>query len=223
MTAFSGFPARARITPVPILFLSDLMPQIEDIAELKATLHFLRLLARKRGYPRFVSYRELAADRAAGEGLREGLEAAVRRGTLLHLPVESDGKREGLYFLNTEADKRAMARIESGELALGKMVSKAPARQDMPNIFELYEKNIGLLTPIIADELREAEELYPNSWIEDAFREAVENNKRSWRYIARILERWATEGKGGEPGRDSQERRYSQGYLKGKYAHIIKH
>lgn len=223
MTAFSGFPTRARITPVPILFLSDLMPQIEDIAELKATLHFLRLLARKRGYPRFVSFREMAADRAAGEGLREGIQAAVRRGTLLHLPVESDGQREDLYFLNTEADKRAMARIESGELALGKMVSKAPARQDRPNIFELYEKNIGLLTPIIADELREAEKLYPNSWIEDAFREAVENNKRSWRYIARILERWATEGKGGEPGRDSQERRYSQGYLKGKYAHIIKH
>ena len=32
-----------------------------------------------------------------------------------------------------------------------------------------------------ADELREAENLYPASWIEDAFREAVEQNKRSWR------------------------------------------
>ena len=59
---------------------------------------------------------------------------------------------------------------------------------------------------MIADELREAEELYPEDWIEDAFREAVGQNKRSWRYIARILERWEHEGRGhGQPGRHSKK------------------
>ncbi|MFH1486276.1 MAG: DnaD domain protein [Chloroflexota bacterium] len=225
MTAFSGFPAKARMTPVPTLFLSDLLPQIEDVAELKATLHFLRLLTAKRSYPRFVSHGELAADRAAGSEVKEGLEAAARRGTLLHLVVENNGATEDLYFLNTEADRRAIARIESGEIILGRIVSgpAVPAREARPNIFELYERNIGLLTPIIADELQEAERLYPEAWIEEAFREAVERNKRNWRYIARILERWATEGRNGEPGRDLKERQYSEGYLKGKYSHLIKH
>ncbi|MEX2431266.1 MAG: DnaD domain protein, partial [Dehalococcoidia bacterium] len=69
-------------------------------------------------------------------------------------------------------------------------------RPEKPNVFALYEANIGLLTPMIADQLRDAEEAYPEEWIESAFHEAVEQNKRSWRYIAAILERWATEGRG---------------------------
>ncbi|MFH1485126.1 MAG: DnaD domain protein, partial [Chloroflexota bacterium] len=119
----------------------------------------------------------------------------------------------------------AIARIESGEIILGRIVSgpAVPAREARPNIFELYERNIGLLTPIITDELREAERLYPRAWIEEAFREAVELNKRNWRYIARILERWATEGKRGESRRDTTDKQYSEGYLRGKYAHLIKH
>jgi DNA replication protein len=71
------------------------------------------------------------------------------------------------------------------------------------NIFTLYEQNIGMITPMIAEELKEAEKLYPPRWIEEAFKEAVTLNKRSWRYIARILERWASEGKdSGEHKRD---------------------
>ena len=63
------------------------------------------------------------------------------------------------------------------------------------NIFSLYENNIGLISSLIADELKEAEKLYPASWIEDAFKVAVEMNKRNWRYIHAILKRWAAEGK----------------------------
>ena len=65
-----------------------------------------------------------------------------------------------------------------------------------PNIFTLYEQNIGLLTPPNADELRPAEQIYPVGWIEEAFSEAVALNKRSWRYIHAILERWRTQGRG---------------------------
>ena len=64
-----------------------------------------------------------------------------------------------------------------------------------PNIFAQYEDNIGMLTPMVADELREAESHYPMSWIDEAFKEAVTQNKRSWRYVSRILERWDREGR----------------------------
>ena len=63
-------------------------------------------------------------------------------------------------------------------------------------MFELYEQNIGMMSPMIADALLEAEEMYPEEWIEDAIEEAVVQNKRSWRYISRILERWELEGRG---------------------------
>ena len=68
---------------------------------------------------------------------------------------------------------------------------------ERPTIFVLYEQNIGLLTPMIADELRDAEQHFPAEWIADAFREAVLHNKRSWKYVLAILERWRTEGRGG--------------------------
>jgi DNA replication protein len=90
------------------------------------------------------------------------------------------------------------------------------------NIFALYEQNIGIITPMIAEELKEAEKIYPRQWIEDAFKEAVALNKRSWRYIARILERWASEGKdSGEHKRDI-EKGSPDKYVKGKYGHLVK-
>lgn len=56
-----------------------------------------------------------------------------------------------------------------------------------PNVFQLYEDNIGPLTPLIAERLKDAEESYPDSWLNDAIDQAVVNNARSWRYIETIF------------------------------------
>jgi len=66
---------------------------------------------------------------------------------------------------------------------------------ERPNIFVLYEQNIGLLSPLIADQLKDAADQYPAEWIEAAFREAVQHNTRKWSYISAILRRWETEGR----------------------------
>jgi DnaD/phage-associated family protein len=228
MKPFPGFPQRMRFTPLPNLFFSQLLPQIDDIAELKATLHIFWALYGKRGYPKFVTYRELLADKMLmsgigdGEALRHGLGLAISRGTLVHLTLDRGGRSEDLYFLNTEGDRQAVAKIESGEIDLGALPKREPylEAEEQPNIFVLYEENIGMLTPMIAEELKEAEGLYPASWIESAFREAVSRNKRSWRYISRILERWASEGKEyGEPGRDIKAD--TDKYIKGRYGHLV--
>ena len=50
---------------------------------------------------------------------------------------------------------------------------------ERPNIFTLYEQNIGLLTPLIADQLRDMEKSYPPDWIDEAFTIAVGRNKRA--------------------------------------------
>jgi DnaD/phage-associated family protein len=218
-----------RFTPLPNLFFSQLLPQIDDLAELKTTLHIFWALYQKRGYPKFVTYGELLGDKALmmglgdGQVLRNGLEKAIRRGTLIRLTLDRDGKPVELYFQNTEGDREALAKIERGEIDLGALPKKEPYLEtaEQLNVFALYEENIGLLTPMIAEELKEAEKLYPASWIEDAFKEAVSRNKRSWRYISRILERWAAEGKEyGALGRDSKEDRDK--YIKGRYGHLVK-
>lgn len=63
-----------------------------------------------------------------------------------------------------------------------------------PNIFKLHEQNIGIVTPILADALIDAENKYPWKWLEDAYRIAVEQNARSWAYIDAILKRWQAQG-----------------------------
>jgi hypothetical protein len=74
---------------------------------------------------------------------------------------------------------------------------------------------------MIADALKDSEKDYPAHWIEAAIREAVENNKRNWRYIQRILKRWETEGKSREPGRYAEQD--GQSYVSGEFSKFIKH
>jgi DNA replication protein len=150
----------------------------------------------------------------------------VSRGTLIHLALESDNVTEDIYFLNTESDRQAVAKIQSGELKLSGLKVKAPApvpAEEPPDIFTLYEQNIGMLTPMIADELRDAEKNYPPDWIRDAVKEAVLHNKRNIRYITKILENWSVEGRSdGTYQRDSQKTGPDR-YFKGKYGHMVRH
>ena len=63
------------------------------------------------------------------------------------------------------------------------------------NIFKLYEENIGPITPLLSDMLREAEKNYPSEWFEEAFEIAVSRNIRNWKYVEAILARWKEKGK----------------------------
>jgi len=236
MKQFTGPPAKMRFTPVPNFFFTTLLPQISDINELKTTLHILGALYRKRGYPRFVTYRELLtntslrrslkeAAKSPDEALRQALELATKRGTFLHLVLDRDGMPEDVYFLNTDSDRQIVAKIQNGELSLPGLKTEGKdyiETEEQPDIFTLYEQNIGMLTPMIADELREAEKLYPVAWIKDAIKEAVSLNKRNWRYIARILERWSSEGKDSGAYKRDLKKTEPDKYIKGKYGHMVR-
>ncbi len=214
MKVFSGFPSgKVAVTPLPNLFFSELLPAIDDLAELKVTLCLFWRLAHDKHRARCVSVSELRADAtlvrglaASGEkvddALGRGLNAAVERGTLLRLV--QDGQE--LYFLNTESGRQAFEKFERGQERFTAAAEPGEPVEPTtrPNIFALYEQNIGLLTPMLSEQLKEAEQQYPEEWIAEAFKIAVENNKRSWSYIRKILERWETEGRTG----DTQKRKH---------------
>ncbi len=236
MEQFKGFPAKMQFTALPNIFFSTLLPQISDIAELKTTIHILGILYRKRGYPRFVTCGELLSNKSLMSSLseitappepalRDALEMTTRRGTLLHLVLDKGGMTEDAYFLNTEANRQVIAKVQSGELRLPGLRPGEATRVDteeLPDIFTLYEQNIGMLTPMIADELRQAEKLYPETWIKDAIKEAVAHNKRNWRYIAAILERWSAEGRSDGTYRRDFKKTDQDKYLKQKYGHMVR-
>lgn len=194
MKLFSGFPSgKLDVTPLPNLFFSELLPAIDDVAELKVTLQIIWLTAHSKAA--FVRASDLRADRTLMQALKSAdelaraLALAVARGTLLHLPGD-----DALYFLNTERGRTAFEKAEAAT-PTHELPHEPATVTERPNIFSLYEQNIGLLTPLIADELKEAEETYSAAWVAEALKLAVENNKRSWSYARKILQRWKEQGR----------------------------
>jgi DnaD/phage-associated family protein len=223
---------------VPDPLLGLLLEQIQDLAELKVVLRGVWLRNQKRGALRAVSRREFLSDPVLLRGLAfqgappqehilRGLELAVRDGVFLWRgpvrPPDGPGDRDGeLYLLNTYQDRQALAQgggeaagggLDSPPVDLGDAAASRPG--EGPNIFALYEDNIGTFGPIIAAKLQEAETQYPAAWIAEAFSIGVAQNKRNWAYIEAILRRWAAEGKDqgkdhGEPGRHPPPDQYQK-------------
>ena len=218
---FTGFTRDTLYTPVPNPFFGPLLEEIQDQAELKVTLRALWLLHRKRGWPRMIAQQELLNDvtltrsfSAAGHDSKEeilrGLHLAVSRRTLLSHRAGANDTAQQFYLLNTDSNRNALARLGTGA-TIGSVEDSENLDVEAPhsgksNIVAMYEQNVGMLSPILAEELKEAEDLYPWQWICDAFEIAAAENKRSWRYIAGILRRWAAEGKDhGKPGRHPEK------------------
>ena len=138
MRRFTGFPARMEFTPVPNVFLSRVLPQMNDIAEIRVTLHLFAAIYRKRGHPRFVTRGELLGDAGLVAGLREegqrpedvlrrALDNAAERGTVIRLVLDANGGTEEVYFVNGEAERRAVSQIQNGELVLRGLKARGPA------------------------------------------------------------------------------------------------
>jgi DnaD/phage-associated family protein len=226
---FNGFPENALATTVPNLFFAQVMPLIERPEELVVSAYFFYAVSRsdRSRRPRFVTRAELASDAALarslamlagddGDPLEAGLRLAVHRRTMARAAAEVDGRTEDVFVVNTPGNRRALEELVGARLEIAAPLPPAEATAQ-PNVFALYEENIGTITPLMAEELQEAEERYPSDWLEAAFREAVLANKRSWRYIERILRRWEIEGPDyEEPERDTGVEWLERRYLEGK-------
>lgn len=220
---FSGIPAGSlKMTAIPNVIFSELLPLMDDAAQIQVTLHIFYLLSQKKGSPRYVTLEELRGDMTLMQGLdfkkdnlTRGLQKAVACGALLM--AEADGA--AWYFFNTPESVRVLEKLASGELKLAADVRVVPDEpQPLPNIYKLYEQYIGALSPIIVDELKEAETEYPPEIIMDAFRSAAENNKRSWRYVNKILLDWTRSNKHEKTSRTSTRKR--RPVITGKLANL---
>ena len=218
MSTFKGFTDSESLTQFPDSFFHHLLNEIEDIAELKVTLYLLWRIENMEGgldalcepdlHPKDLG---LSADE-----IMRGLEKAVQRGSILRAHNDA----EMFYFLNSPRGRVAAEAFAKGQrIESTKILSAAPVHR--PNIFKLYEENIGPLTPLIADTLKEAEELYPEDWIIDAIRIALANNVRRWVYISAILRDWKERGRDERKIRQGSDENFSK-YTKGKYAEYFK-
>ena len=236
---FNGFPRNSESIPIPSLFFTYLMPRIQDINELKTALQVFWIIRRKKDFPRFVSKEELAADKSFTAGLMKSVEnsseadiiqqcldSMVKKDLLLKAKIKENVESRDIFFLNMEPDRTYLRKILDGQIKMPDLsIEKEDSSSDVElqeNIYTIYEKNIGMITPMIAEEIKKAEEIYPKDWLIDAVKVAVSSNKRNWRYVTAILERWLSEGRSnGETGRHSKKERDRDRFVKGRYGHLV--
>jgi DnaD/phage-associated family protein len=222
MKEFKGFSDQETFTQVPDSFFHHLLNEIEDAAELKVTVYVLWRIAHMESRSRSLCRSEILADQIFMAGmdiaqLDAGLEKAVDRGSLLRVENEEGG----FYFLNSPRGRAAAEALEKGDWRSAARSESNPP-PERPNIFRLYETNIGPLTPMLADALKDAEKTYSADEIEAAFSKAVKNNKRYWKYVEAILRnRKEVKDAKEQTGRDTEEDRRK--YFEGKYSDFVEH
>jgi len=235
MARFKGFPpGKVRFSRIPAPFYTELLPQIDDLHELKTTLYALWQLDQMEGERRYLQASDFETDAIFMQALAknfdqskilltEALSKIVNRGTFLLATLELEGQDRHFYFLNSARGRHALEEIEKGNWRpSGDQNFPIELMQEKPNVYSLYESNIGPLTPMIADSLKDAENEFPHDWIEEAFRTAVENNVRKWSYVQAILVRWQEEGRDeGRHQRDTEKDRRK--YVEGRLSDFIKH
>jgi len=132
-----------------------------------------------------------------GEWPWAAVEGAVTVGLLIRFLATSGAGELAWLMLNTEANVARIAQLvnDPDQAPAEFWIDQVPPTItfDRPTLFRLYEQNIGPLTPLIAQRLIKAGDLYPTSWVEEAIVDAVTYNRRSWRYISRILENRASD------------------------------
>jgi len=153
----------------------------------------------------------------SAEETMSGLGKAEARGSIL----KSTHEAEVFYFLNSPRGRAAAEAFAKGQWRESARILSSPP-VERPNVFKLYEENIGALTPLIADALKDAEDLYEPEWIADAIELAVKNNKRNWKYCEAILKRWKEEGRGEKQNRRDTEKDRRK-YVEGEYSDFIEH
>lgn len=207
MLGFTGFPdGKLHAVSVPALFFSDLLPQIDHLVELQITLYCFWALNAQEGKYRYLRWQEVHQDELVLAMVRpmvgdpvsliqDGFERAVARGTLLHLSLKLGSVDENFYFLNTEKGREAVDAIQRGNWLPGDALRPISLITTRPNVYVLYEQNIGALTPLIAQQLGDLERDYSQIWLEEAIKLATNQNIRNLNYIIGVLKRWRRDGR----------------------------
>ena len=216
---------------VPETIITEHLSKINDPDLYKLLLYIFWRFEKNENQVKYITLENITADEIFCENfgikkkeitgnIQKLLHNAVKIGILINCKHPEQANIE-LYFYNSTKNEQAVKRIEKGDLLIEE-IQNITLANTKPNIFRLYEENIGPLTPLIAETIQDAARNYPLNWIEEAIQIAVENNVRRWKYIQAILNSWKEEGRNARRDqKDSEEDR--EKYLKGKYSDLIKH
>ena len=220
---FNGFNADdPSLVRLPEIFFTQLLEQINDLNQLRLLLYLFWHTEQQHNTVHYWRWDDLHADPALLQMLDDEHDLRLALQGLVDLHVVLKGEIEWMaetyYFLNSPQGRAAVQAIENGEWqAVGQDHQPIHLPDKLPNIFQLYEENIGVITPLMAEILKEDESTYPAEWIREAIQIAVNRNVRTWKYVQGILKRWHQEGRENEQNRrdDPQDpEKYRKSWLK---------
>ena len=212
-----------KYTPTPNIIFGELLEKIDNINDLKFILRIVWMLNQVKRAPKYITINEMLSDKIlyslicnkSDTEIQTDTISMIRKPTyqsiLMSHEINENGSINTVVALNTPQNNKMLSNTNEIDKSNSLMQTPGYTEEQSTNIFELYENNIGILNPIIADELRIAETTYPYNWINSAFKESVLRNKRSWKYIKTILENWHREGKtDGRIGENTKKSSYNQ-------------
>ena len=216
---FEEFPDQSGFVSIPNILFSSILENLEEIAILKLAFRITFLIQRQSGKVRFITTNSLLADpslvlsiassdvNAFEKVVRSGIQTCIELGIFLKTTVETDSRKEELLFLNNNHNKEVIHKITNGEIQVPNLPEASPVPEfaPRPNIFKIYEESIGMLTPIIAERLKELEEEFPDTWLYEAIKEASIQNHMRLSYVEGILRRWRQDGRGYRTSRGNSE------------------
>jgi DnaD/phage-associated family protein len=225
---FQFDPSQERLIRVPESFFTQVLATSQDIQVQRLTLFAFWLLDIQERDPKYLTLEDFLAQEAVclafqakktsepHAAIHDALEKTVLAGILLQMNFPGSTTDKKIYFINSPKGRASATALANGDWKI-QFEHQQPVKAQLhkPNIFKLYEDHIGTITPIMAEFLQEAENLYPAEQIQEAFEIAVTKNVRNWRYIEAILKRWQENGKDGE-SRQNTEKPW-QKYLEGEY------
>ena len=123
----------------------------------------------------------------------ETLQVLLKCGFLLQ--YTSDVPAKSLILPGTPTGRECLEKLEKKQMTPEELKPSSTVIRVRPNLFKLYEDNIGPLTPMVADLLQEDAREFPVEWFEDAIKEALSHNARKWSYVRAILKNWKENGR----------------------------
>jgi len=154
----------------------------------------------------------LADDRIASLGSEKGDKTGAERVT----PAAQKGDNSSLERVTPVTQKGDTAMSPESSLTVRGTVRNPEDDDDdtihkrIAHLTTLYEHNIGPITPLMADMLRNAAAEFPEAWYPQAFGVAVRNNARRWQYVHTVLDGWKRNGFGWKPERPGSAANHSQ-------------
>lgn len=185
-------------TRVPNAVLSAVLDEVEESETVKLILRAVWLLERQRGFPASITVNELRHDRVLIRVFKsqERFNAALDQSLNLGVLIKFELNNADALMLNTVSATRQVEHAKGTQPeSIDDDGWDASVGSEMPDdAFRAYEENIGILSPMIRENITAALQDFSDEDIIEAIKIAVENENRSWSYVAGVLRRWARDG-----------------------------